>query len=371
MNDSESSVEEITHLENHLNDTILKILDEDQLSSAEEKKKRSSLLSQENVNDFYHTSHILKEQDEFELYRKPKTPIKSIVRIDSGIQQQQFYSPVRQRPNYSNSFLAIRQGNLSVPMQPTPHFSHPLGNYVHSNFTYNPYTASSADNFQHNFPVQSNLSSKGHRGNKQTSASSNTKEFQNLSCSTNDSKTQIPFLNSSFISNNIHNNMPYKHSTSGYFMPSYPYNINIPQSNYSIRVPSCGSKSGSYSGFPYNPQMTNHESLPLNSSSQWSSKSFQASQINYDLMSPNEIICLIPVLCKEQLGCRFLQSKIESIPYYAEQYILPYINHILLEVINDQFGNYLIQKILQITGSETSSTIFAIVSVCLNITTRL
>lgn len=353
MNDSESSVEEFTHLENHLNDTILKILHEDNISSAEEKKKRQTHFSQDDVNDFYNTSSILK--DELVINRKPKTPIKNLVRIDSGIQQQQFYSPVRQRPYYSTSFMAGRQDNFSMPLQPTIHFSQPLYNYMHSNFIYNPYTTS--------IPVQANLSSMRQKDSKLNSGTSNTKEINNLSSSTNDSKTQAPFLKSSSISNNIYNNVSYTNSNSGYYMTSYPYNINIPQSNYTIRVPSCGGKSVSYTGFSYNPQISQHEGLPSNTNSIWSNKSFQANQINYDLMSPNEIICLMPVLCKEQLGCRFLQNKVEVVPYYAEQYILPYITQILLEIINDQFGNYLVQKIILTSGSESLNSIFVVVRI--------
>jgi hypothetical protein len=89
--------------------------------------------------------------------------------------------------------------------------------------------------------------------------------------------------------------------------------------------------------------------------------------INYNLMTLDEIQKCMSHLCKEQLGCRFLQSKVEETPNYAENYILPIIFNKLVDVINDQFGNYLIQKIVDTISPETLNSIFTIVSYLFNI----
>lgn len=89
---------------------------------------------------------------------------------------------------------------------------------------------------------------------------------------------------------------------------------------------------------------------------------FSNSSINYNYMTIEEIQKCLPHLCKEQLGCRFLQTKVESIPNYAEKYILPVIFNNLLEIILDQFGNYLIQKILDTISLEMQSSIYNLVS---------
>ena len=52
-------------------------------------------------------------------------------------------------------------------------------------------------------------------------------------------------------------------------------------------------------------------------------------------------------LTKGQMGCRFLQKKIEEDTKFALDYIYPIILKHLIEVINDKFGNYLIQKFLE------------------------
>lgn len=104
-----------------------------------------------------------------------------------------------------------------------------------------------------------------------------------------------------------------------------------------------------------------NQNLELTKPKQKKSTAYSSS-VNYNYMTIEEIQKLLPQMCKEQLGCRFLQSKVESIPKYAEKYILPIIFNQLLEIILDQFGNYLMQKILDTVSSDTQSSIFKLVS---------
>ena len=52
-------------------------------------------------------------------------------------------------------------------------------------------------------------------------------------------------------------------------------------------------------------------------------------------------------LIKGQMGCRFLQKKIEEETEFALEFIYPIIKLHLNEIIIDKFGNYLIQKFLE------------------------
>ena len=52
-------------------------------------------------------------------------------------------------------------------------------------------------------------------------------------------------------------------------------------------------------------------------------------------------------LAKDQSGCRFLQKKIEEETQFALSCIYPVILDHLLDTVNDQFGNYLIQKFFE------------------------
>jgi hypothetical protein len=51
-------------------------------------------------------------------------------------------------------------------------------------------------------------------------------------------------------------------------------------------------------------------------------------------------------MLKEQSGCRFLQRKVAQIEKYSDEVIMPIAEPSLLLIMVDQFGNYLIQKVL-------------------------
>jgi hypothetical protein len=66
-------------------------------------------------------------------------------------------------------------------------------------------------------------------------------------------------------------------------------------------------------------------------------------------------------LAKDQAGCRYLQKKIEEEPEIANVLIYPRIIEHLLELVNDAFGNYLIQKMLEYLADEKLFQLMAIV----------
>jgi chemotaxis methyl-accepting protein methylase len=56
-------------------------------------------------------------------------------------------------------------------------------------------------------------------------------------------------------------------------------------------------------------------------------------------------------LAKDQAGCRFLQKKLDENPSLAND-IFPKLMDKLIELMNDSFGNYLIQKVLEKLSDE-------------------
>jgi hypothetical protein len=67
-------------------------------------------------------------------------------------------------------------------------------------------------------------------------------------------------------------------------------------------------------------------------------------------------------LAKDQAGCRYLQKKIEEQPEIVNALIYPRIIEHTIELMNDAFGNYLIQKILDYIHDEKMYQILAIVT---------
>ena len=60
-------------------------------------------------------------------------------------------------------------------------------------------------------------------------------------------------------------------------------------------------------------------------------------------------------LAKDQIGCRFLQKKLEEDTQFSLNSIYPIILDHLLETITDQFGNYLIQKFFEYLNTKELS----------------
>ena len=83
-----------------------------------------------------------------------------------------------------------------------------------------------------------------------------------------------------------------------------------------------------------------------------SSQKKRGNTSNLYKMDNNEIAKQCHNLAKDQVGCRFLQKKIEENTTFALSTIYPIILDHLLDTINDQFGNYLIQKFFDYLSEE-------------------
>ena len=68
---------------------------------------------------------------------------------------------------------------------------------------------------------------------------------------------------------------------------------------------------------------------------------------NYSEMTEEYLANNVYSFAKDQIGCRFLQRKIEENALFGNEIIFPKIKSHLTELSNDSFGNYLIQKVLE------------------------
>lgn len=98
-------------------------------------------------------------------------------------------------------------------------------------------------------------------------------------------------------------------------------------------------------------------------------KSTQSNSLSYyEGLSYKEITLLLPIMVKEQAGCRFLQNLIEKEEEmsvssgFSDNFLLPYILNDILETMNNPFGNYLIQKMIDYMSENMISFIYGIVS---------
>ena len=86
------------------------------------------------------------------------------------------------------------------------------------------------------------------------------------------------------------------------------------------------------------------------------------SSMNLHKMDYNEIQKQCHNLAKDQIGCRFLQKKIEEDTKFALESLYPIILDHLLDTINDQFGNYLIQKFIEYLNEEQLTQLLQMIS---------
>ena len=75
--------------------------------------------------------------------------------------------------------------------------------------------------------------------------------------------------------------------------------------------------------------------------------------IDYSLISDKELAKISYNLAKEQLGCRFLQKKMDETQDFTEKNLVPYLMPHFIELSCDPFGNYLIQKFITKLNSHT------------------
>ena len=83
---------------------------------------------------------------------------------------------------------------------------------------------------------------------------------------------------------------------------------------------------------------------------------------NFSSMSLNELIKNCVSLSKEQNSCRWIQKKIEEQPEIVPK-ILNNLFQNILEIINDSFGNYLIQKLFDYMNKEQFLQFMALIQI--------
>lgn len=66
----------------------------------------------------------------------------------------------------------------------------------------------------------------------------------------------------------------------------------------------------------------------------------------------NQLRYYVIPFCREQYGCRYLQMMIEKSPSVAKDLIFNQVLNDLKSIVNDRFGNYLIQKLIMILEYE-------------------
>lgn len=145
----------------------------------------------------------------------------------------------------------------------------------------------------------------------------------------------IEINNNNKIKRNIINFNTLSSSCSPYINPSslyYSNQINNYQLNvYDIR---------NYSNFS---TCNTSDSLPYISSSSF--MNIPANTMNYLYPLQNNKLFNMSM---EQLGCRNLQNKIDECYSYLSDILFPNIVDYLKDIINNQYGNYLIQKIISV-----------------------
>lgn len=87
-----------------------------------------------------------------------------------------------------------------------------------------------------------------------------------------------------------------------------------------------------------------------NKASRTSDNSYFTSIEFFSSLSETEFLNSIQLLAKNQIGCRFIQKKIDEYPDLGNNLIFPKLlkSNLLFKLTMDAFGNYLIQKLVEI-----------------------
>jgi pumilio RNA-binding family len=83
---------------------------------------------------------------------------------------------------------------------------------------------------------------------------------------------------------------------------------------------------------------------------------------SYADLSDQEIANIAGILAKDQAGCRSLQKRITENPNFANDILFYEIQNCMLDLINDSFGNYLIQKLIDNIEDEKVEWIIDLIS---------
>lgn len=75
-------------------------------------------------------------------------------------------------------------------------------------------------------------------------------------------------------------------------------------------------------------------------------------QTGYSDLSDEEVARIAGIIAKDQSGCRFVQKRIMDNPGFANEILFFEIQTYMLDLINDAFGNYLVQKLIEYIDEE-------------------
>ena len=86
--------------------------------------------------------------------------------------------------------------------------------------------------------------------------------------------------------------------------------------------------------------------------------------LNFPIYDEEKLLNSVLFLCRDQIGCRLLQKKIDSDSSWGTEKVFPIImqNGVLLDMILDPFGNYLIQKLLEYLKEDDLRTIISMIT---------
>jgi pumilio RNA-binding family len=76
-------------------------------------------------------------------------------------------------------------------------------------------------------------------------------------------------------------------------------------------------------------------------------KNNKNNQGGYSDLNDEEVARIAGIIAKDQSGCRFVQKRIMDNPHFANDILFYEIQTYMLDLINDAFGNYLVQKLIE------------------------
>lgn len=84
-------------------------------------------------------------------------------------------------------------------------------------------------------------------------------------------------------------------------------------------------------------------------------------QDKYESLSLEELLKVAKSLSHDQTGCRYLQKQIDLNDYYSNDLFLS-LKPDMMDIMNDPFGNYLVQKMIEKLNSENMTHLISVVN---------